>query len=409
MNYRFKRDLKHSFMIIEDGFGDMGYERDILMNNDIDVLVPFHTLDINNITEVWYDITGLLSLKDYLLQQGMTFDLLRKVLVYLKIATDEIERYLIDINHILLDTETVYVVRNNNEWKLMFIYFPDNDSSAGLDNIIEFFMNNSTREEMDFYIKLYDSALSGTNIDGLIAMIDEETGEAQAFKRVKTYEEREESQELNDDIRSEHHSFLDDEDDIWAEEKAFNEMMNDGRKQTLLDKIKEFFAGYFDNKKKEAKDTAKDLMPGMSSLFSKKEKKNKNNIKNKVNNEEMEDFVFEPDQQIYEPTILLKPQEAEKESYELKYMGNNSKENIYLNKNEFLLGSSEQGNDGVIDSPVVSRHHAKIIREGKKYYLEDLNSTNGTTVNGVLLGYRDRVELKSDDEVMFADERYIFV
>ena len=59
MEYKFKRDLKNSFMIVDTKFSDMGYEKEILKNNDIGVLVPFHTLDINNKTEVWYDITGL--------------------------------------------------------------------------------------------------------------------------------------------------------------------------------------------------------------------------------------------------------------------------------------------------------------------------------------------------------------
>nr|MCR4610429.1 FHA domain-containing protein [Lachnospiraceae bacterium] len=95
--------------------------------------------------------------------------------------------------------------------------------------------------------------------------------------------------------------------------------------------------------------------------------------------------------------------------YELQYMGSGCKDNIRINKDEFLLGSCKEGNDCVIDSPVVSRYHAKIIREGKEVFLQDLNSTNGTSVNGTLLGYQDKVRLNMNDEIMFADERYKFV
>ena len=42
-------------------------------------------------------------------------------------------------------------------------------------------------------------------------------------------------------------------------------------------------------------------------------------------------------------------------------------------------------------------------------YIEDLNSTNGTSVNGELLGYQQKVEIKSGDEIMFADECYKIV
>ncbi len=38
-------------------------------------------------------------------------------------------------------------------------------------------------------------------------------------------------------------------------------------------------------------------------------------------------------------------------------------------------------NDVVIDSPAVSGHHCRICLEGGTYYVEDLDSTNGTFVN----------------------------
>ena len=38
--------------------------------------------------------------------------------------------------------------------------------------------------------------------------------------------------------------------------------------------------------------------------------------------------------------------------------------------------------DVVLDSWTVSRHHARIRREGELWILEDLHSTNGTGVNG---------------------------
>src|SRR5579863_4120906 len=42
----------------------------------------------------------------------------------------------------------------------------------------------------------------------------------------------------------------------------------------------------------------------------------------------------------------------------------------------------EPNNDIVIDHPAVSRHHCRIILQGDTYFTEDLNSTNGTLVNG---------------------------
>ncbi len=39
----------------------------------------------------------------------------------------------------------------------------------------------------------------------------------------------------------------------------------------------------------------------------------------------------------------------------------------------------------VVNDPEVSRRHARIFRQGEQYFIEDLGSTNGTTINGIRL------------------------
>ena len=56
-----------------------------------------------------------------------------------------------------------------------------------------------------------------------------------------------------------------------------------------------------------------------------------------------------------------------------------------------------QDNDIVIDDRWVSRHHARIRRQGDTYFIEDLDSKNGTRVNGMALG--EAKKLKDGDIV----------
>lgn len=63
----------------------------------------------------------------------------------------------------------------------------------------------------------------------------------------------------------------------------------------------------------------------------------------------------------------------------------------------------------VIDLPTVSRIHAKIRKREEEYYLSDMNSRNGTIVNGRLLLPEEEYRLQEEDEVDFAQARiYIF-
>ena len=60
----------------------------------------------------------------------------------------------------------------------------------------------------------------------------------------------------------------------------------------------------------------------------------------------------------------------------------------------------------VIDHPTVSAQHVLLLRVGDSYCLKDLNSTNGTQLNGVLV---TDAELKDGDKIQFGSVLAVFV
>lgn len=82
---------------------------------------------------------------------------------------------------------------------------------------------------------------------------------------------------------------------------------------------------------------------------------------------------------------------------------------IYLKEDLTVIGKLEVAVDAVINLPTVSRMHAKIRKRDGEYYLTDLNSRNGTSVNGQMLCANQDYCLQDQDEVDFAQARYIFL
>jgi pSer/pThr/pTyr-binding forkhead associated (FHA) protein len=70
-----------------------------------------------------------------------------------------------------------------------------------------------------------------------------------------------------------------------------------------------------------------------------------------------------------------------------------------LNENEFIVG---RGSDChlVLPERQVSRHHIKIMQKDGNYILHDLDSKNGTHLNGVQV--KGTVPLKDGDEIQIA-------
>lgn len=60
----------------------------------------------------------------------------------------------------------------------------------------------------------------------------------------------------------------------------------------------------------------------------------------------------------------------------------------------------DKGNDIILDDRLVSRHHAVIQKIGNEYFLEDLESTNGTQVNGQAVPPRLFLRLSLSDTIL---------
>lgn len=68
---------------------------------------------------------------------------------------------------------------------------------------------------------------------------------------------------------------------------------------------------------------------------------------------------------------------------------------------EMIIGR-DRGCDVVLSGAEVSRRHARLFFRDGSWVLQDLESTNGTTVNGVRVG---RCELRPGDRLILGDEQ----
>lgn len=79
----------------------------------------------------------------------------------------------------------------------------------------------------------------------------------------------------------------------------------------------------------------------------------------------------------------------------------------YYSIEENLTLGRRGDNDIVIKDPFISKYHFQIAEDEKEYYLEDLNSANGTYLNGEKI--QDVVKLINGDMIKVGNIEFLFV
>lgn len=421
MEISFKRNHNESFMVAEGQPCRNVFEEKMLMNNQIECLLSFYTMQVNSNTQYWYRITGKESLKDYLERSVLSMDLLEKIFYYISSAFEEINKYVISVNHILISPESIFLEKKNQEFLVYLCYCP-----FSLENFKEQFLSvtellvtladpeNDPVTELIY--DLYDKSMEeDMSISELLGLIRERKAKDTVIQVEKV--DLSASQSTGDIVNNSGVDYkkkssavrqIYEEDDIDFDDyyEEFDEEMEEASQKVG------FFAKIFGRKNsKTKKDKNTEKNEKKSTKKSERKPAKKHLIFNRNEREEEEeshfDFEVSPEDEYYTPTVLLKDI-GNLCAGKLVYDGAGAEDDYMINSDVFRIGSHKDS-EAILHSKAVSRHHARIMRQGSDYYIEDLNSTNGTFVNGEILPYSQKHKLTVMDKITFADVAYVFM
>ncbi len=367
------------------------YEEKMIEQNDIAALLDFTKLELNGKIQLNYNISRRENLEDFLEANELDRETLRRIILNLQMAYEEISRYLIDERHILLSTETILLEKSSDNFRVKLCYYPKDMGSVQeqFRGVMEYLLRVvpvNDKELTQLVYRIYDITLKEDyTLSEVLDELTPEDVEELFVERIDLRDDIMEGAEIADtsfsdarDLRTDDLSGLSEYDDPFTGE--YIKDLNDDsveRKQGIFDQIKNSF---------------KNLLP------------TKLEFKDSYVSES-EDFILDPTMEIEERTVLLS---ETKPCGKLIYDGQNQEEDFMVNKDVFKIGKSKN-NDAILHSPTVSGSHAKITRQGSEFYIMDLNSTNATFVNDEELTYRRPVKLNICDKIRFANVAYTFM
>ena len=394
----YERRMTGSFMKLRcDGVKPL--DEKILLKNTIPGFLSMEKCYVNNEGQYWYDISGMQSLEMRCQYNDIKLEFLEKLVVSICNKMELLENHLVKPECMLFAPQLIYTKAE----EIYFTAYPAEMKTmyTSFQHLMEFMLtklDHSDAEAIHIAYGIYEKTLNGNySISDIRNAIIEERQKKVAEKPV-------------DEIIAPIAQPLPKQEEPKQIEQA----------PSFYDKLRIYLLERLDIKLPEIKKAGKTNKSDSKQSDSKqsnskrmKLKPQKDSRRKRTIEPEDEAVIIQPGEEAevmpcqVHPTVCLSDYREHPQGM-LLYEGMENRNNIIIDKECTRIGQTDES-DAVICKDTISRFHAVINKEKQEFYIEDLNSTNGTFVNDEVLAYKEKKLLKSNDIVRFADVKYRFV
>ncbi len=345
MEVSYRRELDHNYLVLEEKEFQENYQINMLLKNRIPGFLECRMTRVDRTASFYYEITSRQNLRLVLERKRLSLTEMIRLLEGLEQAAQTCEEYLLDGERILLQPDFIYL--DPDEWKIWVCFYPFKKQELGsqLLGLAEYLLDHLDRQDSGAVTLGYEFYRMAGEENPSIRKLLEEWGNAEAGSSQSVSAETVGNQEIEEGKS------------VFSYEKFGADRMADGSGT---------WEGARGNRLAENFPEWVDASSGGTACLA----------------------------GVREPGLFLRSESA-------------AYPDLRVGKENFMIGKKKDAVDGWLKARGISRIHAKISREEDCYYLTDLNSTNGTFLNGGRLGINEKARLRPGDSVGFADIRYV--
>ena len=373
LKVNYLRNLKSNLLIFEpeEKFlielkSKYAFELGMIEHNEIKGFLKPNIKRLNGRLELGYDISSLQPLSRVLEVRTMNTDEIKDFIIDIISATKALEEFLLEASSVVLDPE--YIFTDVDLKRYSFLYIPRSENNKEeMKLLLESILDNINKEDKDCLITVYGMLKECQKRDFVINDLEELLDgsvqkEVKRYEPVVTYEtETENPIECRDKKKKQFNIFG----GIFKGNKAKEQT----EEEEFLEKV---FDGY---------------EPGVRATCLNEEKS-----------------VFEVRDEEISNTVLLTDIKLNSSGRVLKSI--NGKEDIEISYLPFIIGKQDRICDYVLDVEGVSRIHLKFFENKGLLYAVDLNSRNGTYINGKKLENEENTKLNKGDIINICGMSY---
>lgn len=405
----------------------------MLVANPIKGLLPCTARNINGLSYLMYDISSLQSLSSMYSNKKMHFEQFLSLMMALKAAIKSLEEYLLDASNLMLTPE--FIFQEPDTKQLYFLYYPylnenDKDTKRVFCDFLIEIIDHEDEELVELVYLLYEQMQEAAEMNEFQIIYEKAISLQEGRLRKKEEPDEEQEQLYEKDnligqdteewcIEQEERMLLQSNVDIkkiGGLYLAFAFLLGGGlfyiyRNYTLSASMHRFLLTsavvlilgvgvgtyvYYRRCKNQKDEPIVNLHKEPENIYFKQDEEKREWLQHEF------DGIREID---YGRTMYFEAKEIENKLYSC---GKERIQAISIDKFPFVIGKRKEDVDAVLEDDSVSRIHARFIKREERIYLEDLNSTNGTYKNGILLQLHEISEVLPDDQIRFGKLQFIY-
>lgn len=383
------------------------YQYCIMKRGGITGFLPFEIRYIDTDAYMYYDITSKQNISTLYSKKPLDRGWVRDFFSTMKTIKDEAVRFLLDPSNLIWNPSNVYRDLTNN--KFGFLYVPYLDEDNGMSEMIDFIVSHVDYSDEELVKCVYNIA-------------EQYKASGDVYMQEKVYMDVDElgaEHEERDYYLKSPYSTLEITEEDPGDERDMSDIYGSaeriGNEFKAIEESQENLKPGADDRRKKKKRQASVKNTGLFS-FIKKAKEKDAYLRDEYgfgeNHEEMEAVAeetvysdIEEEDESSGGTVFVDLSEEEKK---VRLESETGALLYAMDGESCLIGKKESEADLCFDDPGVSRMHARIFLKGDDYYLEDLNSTNGTFKNGLKLKPYEQKKLSKGDEIKIATRKIFF-
>ena len=386
LNTEYIRSLNANYerLLLGEKPEEKRYQYCMISRGGIRGLLPCSLRYIDGNAYLYYDITSRQNIAQLFDKKVITRQWLTDFLWSMRRVRMEMSRFLLEEGNIVWLPGHIYQDLEKNDFH--FIYIPYCSEDTGFRDLMEYLIEHvdyQDEEMAEYLYKAYEQY--------------ETAGEV--YLQSKFFEDAE-------CLRVPQKQVIPEPDDITVRQLPSEQNKEQQEKELPEEKVTK------EDRRREENGHVTEKK-GLFTLWENRRKKEKQERENYSRNLQLtmsgyavaEETVYEEDDM--GKTVYMEEQPDTRETRH-RLMTEEGKLLVSLEQDAYTIGKKRGEADLVLEDPSVSRLHARIVKETDGYYLEDMNSTNGTLKNGLRLQPYEKRKLEEGDETTFGKRILIY-